>query len=108
MLRDPVGYRITPLYTPNRHLVILGKSGFGKTFAANRDAAHRIRDGDKVIILDITGSYTKEELARAGNVFGDNINYYEADEDEFMFPVCQEDAPGELTDALVEAVIIRK
>ena len=104
MVRDVEGYRkVHLLYKPNKHIMILGKSGYGKTFAANRDAVHRIRDGDKVIILDFTGSYTKEELARAGSVFGNHIVYHKVNEDRFMFPVYLEDISGALTDALIEA-----
>lgn len=101
-MRDMEGHKVKLLYNPNRHLVILGGSGYGKTFAANRNVLYRIRDGDSVIIMDISGSYTAEELERSGNVFGNHICYYQADVDEIEFPVCLDDVPGALVDALIE------
>lgn len=106
-MRDMEGHKVKLLYNPNKHLVILGGSGYGKTFAANRDVLYRIRDGDRVVILDISGSYTAEELTRSGNVFGNHICYYQADVDEIEFPVYPEDISGALVDALVEGFHIQ-
>ncbi|HBI62925.1 MAG TPA: hypothetical protein DDY31_17260 [Lachnospiraceae bacterium] len=106
-MRDMEGHKVKLLYNPNKHLVILGGSGYGKTFAANRDVLYRIQNGDRVIILDTSGSYTAEELTRSGNIFGNHIRYYQTDVDGIEFPVYLEDVPRALVDALIEGFNIK-
>lgn len=103
MLKDLEGHEVQLAYIPNRHMILLGKSGYGKTYGANREAAHRIRDGDKIAILDVSGSYTKEELKRAGNVFGNHICYRRMNEDTVVFPVYSDNFSGTIIEALIEA-----
>lgn len=103
MIYDIERHLINLRYLPNKHFIMLGDSGYGKSFSANQEVAHRIRDGDKIAILDVSGSYTKEELARAGNVFGEHLCYCRADEEQFVFYMYSKDSVRTLTDALVEA-----
>ena len=59
MIYDMERHLINLRYLPNKHFIMLGDSGYGKSFSANQEVAHRIRDGDKIAILDVSGSYTK-------------------------------------------------
>lgn len=107
MIRDIERHVLNLRYLPNKHIIMLGSSGYGKTFSANQEVAHRIRDGDRIVVLDNSGSYTLEELARAGNVFGEHFYYCKADEEQFVFSVYSDNIVGTLTDALVEAFEIK-
>lgn len=64
MLRDLEGRKINVCEIPNSHILILGKSGEGKTYFCCRKIEEEIQDGKSVIIFDYSNSYSIPELIK--------------------------------------------
>ena len=56
MLMDKENHVIKIREIPNAHLLILGKSGEGKTYFCCRKMEENLRDGKNVIIFDYSNS----------------------------------------------------
>lgn len=68
MLRDQEGNTIEVKGTPmasNNHRLILGKSGYGKTWCCYRMIEEAVEQKKKCVIFDYSGSYTMEEQERS-------------------------------------------
>lgn len=65
MLKDLDGNNISIDSYENHSELIIGKSGFGKTFYVNRRIEEYAKNGIPVLILDFSGSYTMHELQKA-------------------------------------------
>lgn len=68
MLRDQEGNTIEVKGTPmasNNHRLILGKSGYGKTWCCYRMIEEAVEQKKKCVIFDYSGSYTTEEQERS-------------------------------------------
>ena len=64
MLRDLEGRKINVCQIPNAHILILGKSGEGKTYFCCRRMEEEVQDGKSVIIFDYSSSYSIPELIK--------------------------------------------
>lgn len=64
MLKDLEGNMVKLSEKPNSHLMILGQSGFGKTFLLCRKIEEEIRRRKSILIMDFSGSYTERELRK--------------------------------------------
>lgn len=65
MLTDNYENKIFPQANPNGHILMLGKSGCGKTYAQCRFIEDTLRNGGKVLVIDWSGSFSIDELKRA-------------------------------------------
>lgn len=63
-MRDLDGNLITLSETPNPNVVVWGSSGQGKTYFFCREIERAVRENKHVLIIDYSGSYTKEELEK--------------------------------------------
>ena len=76
MLRDQEGNTIKMKGTPmasNNHRLILGKSGYGKTWCCYRMVEEAVEQNKKCVIFDYSGSYTAEEQERSKElIFADS------------------------------------
>lgn len=89
MLRDKENHLIKICKTPNSHILILGKSGEGKTYFCCRKIEEDLEEGKKVIILDYSNSYSLPELYKCKFRYAESIqilNPFEKKTD-FMFGV---------------------
>jgi len=64
MLCDLENNKVKLENCPNAHLLLIGKSGTGKTFCCCRRMEEAIRKGEKVLIVDYAGSYQENELKK--------------------------------------------
>lgn len=64
MLKDYSNNEIIMAEQPNGHLLVMGASGTGKSYFLCRRLEELIQQGRKVIVIDFSGSYTYEELAK--------------------------------------------
>lgn len=65
MIRDLDGNKINLCESPNGHVLVLGKSGMGKTYFACRQIETEISRRQKVLLIDFSYSYTQSELHKA-------------------------------------------
>ncbi len=65
-MRDVEGNKVTIVEKSNRHILVIGKTGYGKTYWLLKRLHQIIATGKKVMILDFAGSYI-EELIREDN-----------------------------------------
>lgn len=72
-MKDLEGNSINLLHEPNGHLLVWGRSGQGKTYFCQRKIEEECRSGKRVLILDFSGSYTKEQLAKNGFACMDDV-----------------------------------
>lgn len=103
MYKDLESHKISLRYEPNKHILFLGKSGTGKSYAATREIQQRVKEGNRVIILDVAASYTRNELKKSGNVLGTDFAYLQMDQDQISFPVWSDDPAKAVSDAISEA-----
>ncbi|WP_455191143.1 ATP-binding protein [Eubacterium ramulus] len=69
-MTDREGNLISLSKTPNPNTLVWGKSGYGKTFFCYRKVEEAVAEGESVLIIDYSGSYTRQEMERA------NFKYY--------------------------------
>lgn len=65
MLKDMEENRIYLAEIPNRHVLILGKSGMGKTYFTLKAIEEEVKKGRRILLFDFSGSYTLDEIAKA-------------------------------------------
>lgn len=65
MLKDLEDNKIMLICKPNGHLLILGKSGSGKTYFLLRKVEELVQKGKAMFIYDYSASYTALELAKS-------------------------------------------
>lgn len=65
MLLDKENHKIQLLDQPNRHMLIWGQSGQGKTYYCCRRIEDEVRAGRRVLIFDYSGSFTEGELQKS-------------------------------------------
>lgn len=100
---------ITIMYTKNPNLLVWGKSGQGKTFFFCREIEKAVAQGQRVLIIDFSGSYTKEEFAKCKFVFRDRLRTLNLCEHAvFWNPKYEreEDFSADLSDALIKVLDI--
>lgn len=62
---------VTMVEEINPHMLVLGKSGTGKTFFLMNHVENSVKEGKRINILDFSGSYTETEIAKKNpNLFG--------------------------------------
>ena len=74
MLMDKEKNRIQLSSKPNGHLLVLGKSGMGKTFYICRKVEEEVENGHFIMLFDFSSSYSNKELERANFKYLDKID----------------------------------
>lgn len=70
---------------PNPHILIWGQSGQGKTYFNCRKIEEAIKLGKQVLIIDYSGSYTKNEFKKNNFIDLNMIDYYYPYEHKFVW-----------------------
>lgn len=92
---------------PNGSILILGSSGYGKTYFCCRRLEEICESGKNAYILDVSGSYTEDQLRLNEFKYPDKVQMLSVRNDPlyWLFPCDnQEEFSESLTDFLVEAL----
>ena len=76
MLMDKENHEIKICKTPNPHILILGKSGEGKTYFCCRKIEEEIQDGKSVLIFDYSKSYSLPELHKCKFRYSESVRIF--------------------------------
>lgn len=84
-MRDLLDNEINPVTGANAHILLLGKSGYGKTYQICRLVEEKVKEEKNVLVIDFSGSYSESELLRHG--FYENVKKIVFSRDVLCLPV---------------------
>ena len=94
-------------YEVNPHILILGSSGYGKTYLNIRLMEQLVRSGRTGIVLDVANSYSIYELRRNQCGIMDRISYCDLESDKYSHNIhCQDikSASEMIADSIITAL----
>lgn len=100
--------KVTMSEIPNPNVLVWGRSGQGKTYYFCREIERELKRGKRNLILDYSGSYTKEELEKNGVVI-ENVKIFNlAEKPYYWFPYYEtdEEFAANLSDSLASILNI--
>lgn len=106
MLRDLERRKIRISKIPNSHLLILGKSGEGKTYFCCRKIEEDLREGKNVVIFDYSNSYSLPELRKCKFRYTESVRIINPLEKKSDFLFRMERLESALLDSFVNALRI--
>ena len=74
-MKDKEGNRIQLVGRVNAHILVLGQSGQGKSYYCCRRIENAYKGKQKILILDYSGSYTKQELKKQDFQYEKQMKY---------------------------------
>ena len=105
MLKDMEGNIITISQPDNYHIKVIGRSGCGKTYWCCRQIEENSKNVP-TLIIDFSGSYTKDELRRNGFAEG-GFRMVDMKEKGIVLTVSKEHVVDILTDSLIVLLNVR-
>lgn len=106
MLMDKENHEIKICKTPNPHILILGKSGEGKTYFCCRKIEEEIQDGKSVLIFDYSKSYSLPELHKCKFRYSESVRNFNPLEKRTDFIFGMDRIESALVDSFVNALRI--
>ena len=106
MLMDKENHEIKICKTPNPHILILGKSGEGKTYFCCRKIEEEIQDGKSVLIFDYSKSYSLPELHKCKFCYSESVRIFNPLEKRTDFIFGMDRIESALVDSFVNALRI--
>ncbi len=107
MLKDQEGNTINLSENPNGHLLVLGRSGAGKTYFSCRKIEAEIEKGKKLYIFDFSSSYSLSELEKNGFRYTDSAQILNPLDEPINWIFSGKDVKKNLSDALLRGLGIR-
>lgn len=104
MIHDREENQVTLVDSPNPHALILGSSGYGKTYFLCRIMEKMISYGKKILILDYSRSFSHTELVRNHFQYQKKIRVLNPFEDPLNWNYQGDNMAPSLTDALVHGL----
>ena len=87
MLTDKENNRIQLSDSPNRHVLVLGSSGQGKTFFCCQRMEEELERGRNVLVYDFSSSYREKELEKAQFKYKEKVEILNPYGEKYYFPV---------------------
>lgn len=87
MLTDKENNWIRLSDSPNRHILVLGSSGQGKTFFCCQRMEEELERGRNVLVYDFSSSYREKELEKAQFKYGEKVEMLNPYGEQNYFPV---------------------
>lgn len=104
MLRDSEENEVVLSEKPNAHLLILGRSGSGKTYFICRKLEEELKKDRKIVIFDYSASYTLEELNKARFRNIKMVRIYEPSEEKMNWIYKGKNLQSVLVSALIKGL----
>lgn len=92
---------------PNPHLLVLGRSGAGKTYFACRQIEEQYKHGNRIYIFDYSASYTLSELEKNRFKYLDVLETINPMQTEMCWNFSGKNIEGSLVDALLRGLKIQ-
>lgn len=105
MLYDLEKNRIICSKNPNSHFLILGMSGMGKTFFLCRKIEEAMKKGNKVVVFDYSGSYTREELEKSWFKYFESITVSNPIDEIVDFRFATEELSSDIANAIFKLLV---
>lgn len=106
MLNDIEGNNIMLTGKPNGHLLILGKSGSGKTYYLCRKMEEAVQTGRTILLWDYSASYTYSELEKNQFQVNERVRVVNPIETELIWPYRGSDLSAAILNALTKSLNI--
>lgn len=106
MLKDMEKNTVHLLANPNPHLLILGRSGAGKTYFACRKIEEEYENQKHVYVFDYSASYALSELEKNHFQYTDDLHIINPMEEKLYWNFSGKDIKNSLVDALLRALKI--
>ena len=106
MLMDLEKNRIQLFSKPNGHLLVLGKSGMGKTFYICRKVEEEVENGHFVMLFDFSSSYSNKELEKAKFKYPGKIDILNPMQDIIHVVISERNFIVTILDALIKSLYI--
>ena len=103
MLLDREGNTVELRNAENKHVLILGKSGSGKTWCCYRMLEEMANQKKSVYVFDYSGSYTQEELKRGHITCAEKISTIPSGKEKIEWVYRGKHAYSAFEDALIKA-----
>ena len=107
MLLDREGNTVELRNAENKHVLILGKSGSGKTWCCYRMLEEMANQKKSVYVFDYSGSYTQEELKRGHITCAEKISTIPSGKEKIEWVYRGKHAYSAFEDALIKALHIK-
>ncbi len=107
MINDIEGNAIRLSENPNAHVLVLGNSGYGKTYFLCRRMEELVASGKTIFLLDYSQSYAEVELVKNQFRPMDMVEILDPLEEDFGWIYEGGEVVSDLTDALVKVLGIR-
>lgn len=107
MINDMEGHGILLSEEPNGHILVLGNSGYGKTYFLCRRMEELIASGKTIFLLDYSHSYAETELVKNQFRSIEKVEILDPSEESFDWIYEGKEFVSDLTDALIKVLGIR-
>ncbi len=102
MIKDKDGNNISICEKPNGHLLILGGSGYGKTYFICRRIEEKIKTGKRILVFDYSGIFTESEMQK-NQIFQEKVNMLNPNDKAVSWIFCGNNLANILVDAMLKA-----
>lgn len=107
MILDKEGHEIILTDIPNGHILVLGKSGSGKTYFLCRKIEEDLAELKRVFIIDYSGSYTDSEMKKNHFEYLSQVEVWNPFEKELVWELCGQNSENVVADSLIKILGIR-
>lgn len=107
MIFDIENHTVHLMEKPNPHILVLGNSGYGKTYFMCRKMEEQLANGRTIFLLDYSASYTQSELGKNQFRYLEKTKILDPLDEDIDWIFRGDDFVSNLADALLSALRIR-
>lgn len=107
-MKDLDGNFIQITDEPNANIIVWGQSGQGKTYFGCRRIEAAVASGKRVLVLDYSGSYTRQELSKKEFSVSEPIRYYDLEKQILSWGYCSQNKEKFCADVADSLMVVLK